>query len=547
MKMKKRFLLFSAIMVSVIATLIAGCGGGGSSKSPSSSPSNKNQIVITPSYTVDTTASAIAVRYANSYKISGATLATATVSDSTTKLLAYDTGITATTSSDGITLANTTTGDLHFTIGYTGAAGCFNFTPLASVVGKIYAEFEVDIAGGGYIRAFNSGSTGEADMVMTQAYVTSSTTVNDSIKSLYTTAATNQVYFQVTLPKKATMKIYNIFLYMETKATGFAAISSRITGGAGSSGDCIYTVTNAAELKSALASAATDSGASIIKVNGEITFADWCVANNWKNVTPGSTKYTYSGYRMININSSHSDLTIVGVGTTGVFNGVGLKVTGNNIIVQNITMHEVLAQDGIQINNGTYVKVDHCELWNWPNAIETSPSEATKDQYDELISIKNNAQSIILAWNYLHGSYKTILVGSNDNADALPDRKLIMHHNYIRNCGSRLPLYRGGYAHIYNNYLVDVTGSGVNCRAGAHVKVEKNYFSNCKKPIGYFYDDSSSNTGYWDVNNNSYSGCSGNCPTASTCTVTFESSYSYTLDEAANVPAIVKAGAGVGK
>jgi pectate lyase len=200
------------------------------------------------------------------------------------------------------------------------------------------------------------------------------------------------------------------------------------------------------------------------------------------------------------------------------------------------------SSDGI-----TLIKIDHCELWNWADAIETNPSDATKDRYDELISLKNNAQGVILAWNYLHGSYKTILVGSNDDADALADRKLIMHHNYINNCGSRLSLYRGGYAHIYNNYFVGVTGSGINCRSGAHLKITQNYFLNCKNPIGYFYDDNRSETGYWDVDANSYSGCRGACPTASTCTVTFESGYTPAVDAAAAVSGKVKAGAGVGK
>jgi pectate lyase len=545
--MQKRLALVVVIMVFLMTTLLAGCGGGGSSSSSSSSPANKNQIVITPSYTADATASAIAVRYANAYRISGAKLATATVPNQTVKLLTCDPGINATTSSDGITLTNTTaTGDLHFTIGATGAAGCFNFTALSGVAGKVYVDFEVDITGGGYIRAFNGSSTAEAAMVMNQAYAPGGVTVSDAIKSLYATTSVDKVYFQVTLPKKAAMKIYNIFLYMETTATGFAKIERTITGGSGASGDRTYTVTNASELKTALANAAGDGGPSLIRVNGEITFVDWCAANGW-TVKPTDTKYTYSGYRMININSDLADLTIVGVGTAGIFNGVGFKVTGNNIIIQNVTVRQVLGQDGIQINGGTYVKIDHCELWNWANAIETSPSDATKDRYDELISLKNNAQGVILAWNYLHGSYKTILVGSNDDADALADRKLIMHHNYINNCGSRLPLYRGGYAHIYNNYFVGVTGSGINCRSGAHLKITQNYFLNCKNPIGYFYDDNRSETGYWDVDANSYSGCSGACPTASTCTVTFESGYTPAVDAAAAVPGKVKAGAGVGK
>jgi pectate lyase len=317
-----------------------------------------------------------------------------------------------------------------------------------------------------------------------------------------------------------------------------------ITGGTGASESCTYTVTNAAGLKTALASSVSDSGPSIIKVNGEVTFADWCTANGWTSVPPTSTSTTY---RYINISGSMSDLTILGVGTAGSFNGVGFKVSGTNIIIRNITVHEVLGQDGIQINNGTYVKVDHCTLYNYTTALESNPTDATKDTYDELISAKNNAKYIVVAWNHLHGSYKTILVGSNDEEDAKPDRKMIIHHNYFENCASRLPLYRGGFGHVYNNYYLNCnTGSGINCRTGSKLKIEKNYFQNCKNAIGFWYDTTYP-TGYWHLNDNRYSGCTGDLPTSSTCTVTFESGYIYTMDDVASVPSLVSAGAGVGK
>lgn len=538
----KRSIFAIGFIAMLIIFFITGCGGGGGGNN---STSGSNEIIINSTYTVNSSASDRATKYANAYKISGATLATATIPNSTTKLLAYDSGISVTTGTDGITLTNTTsTGNLCFTIGKFGTAGCFDFTALSSVTGSVKIDFAVDITGGGYIRAFNGSSTTESEMVTSQIYVTSYTPVSNSIESMDTNSSVDNVYFQVTLPKNATMKIYDIYLYMETVVTGFANMSGLITGGTGASDACTYTVTNAAEFKTALTNAANDSGASIIKVNGEITFADWCTANGWTSVPSTSTSSTY---RYINIGSSLSNLTILGVGTAGIFSGVGFKVSGTNIIIKNVTVHEVLGQDGIQINNGTYIQVDHCNLYNYTTALESNPSEATKDTYDELISAKNNAHHIIISWNRLTGSYKTILVGSNDDADAKPDRKMIIHHNYFENCGSRLPLYRGGFAHIYNNYYYNCsTGSCINCRTGSKLKIEKNYFQNCKDTIGFWYDITYP-TGYWDVNDNVFFGCSGAQPTTSTCTVKFESGYTYTLDDVASVPSLVANGAGVGK
>ncbi len=538
--MKLKLVGTVGIALLIVSLLAAGCGGGG--KSGPGSDSNPNQIVINAKYTANASAATVTERYANSYRISGATLATATVPKSTAKLLAYDPGITATEEPDGLTLTNTTTtGNLFATIGYTSAAGCFNFT--AAAAGKISIDFQVDIdgkgGGGTYIRAFNGSSTEESRMVATQVYVPNRTIISDSIQNMYLTEARDNVYFRITLPKGGVMKIRAVYLYMETTATGFAGMADRITGGAGAAEACTYTVTNAAGLKTALANAASDNGASMIKVGGEITFADWCAANGYTRDDSSS--------RLITINSNMSNLTVVGQGSAGVFNGVGFKVQGTNIIIQNITVHEVKGQDGIQINNATYVQVDHCTLYNYTTPLLSDVSEEIKDTYDELISAKNSAQYIILSWNHLYGSYKTILVGSNDEEDARPDRKMIIHHNYFENCGSRLPLYRGGFGHIYNNYYSNcTTGSGINCRTGSRLKIEKNYFENCKNPIGFWYDTTYT-SGYWDLNNNIYFGCTGDQPTASTATVRFESGYRYTLDDAASVPAIVKAGAGAGK
>jgi ABC-type glycerol-3-phosphate transport system substrate-binding protein len=83
--MKKTIVGFG-LAVLLVASLIAGCGGGGGSSSPGPTPtSGTNEIVINSTYTANLAAATLAEKYANSYKISGATLSTATVPNSTTK------------------------------------------------------------------------------------------------------------------------------------------------------------------------------------------------------------------------------------------------------------------------------------------------------------------------------------------------------------------------------------------------------------------------------------------------------------------------------
>jgi pectate lyase len=57
-----------------------------------------------------------------------------------------------------------------------------------------------------------------------------------------------------------------------------------------------------------------------------------------------------------------------------------------------------------------------------------------------------------------------------------------MHHNYFKNCNSRLPLFRGGSAHIFNNYYQDIVETAINSRIGACIQIENNYFSNVSNP-----------------------------------------------------------------
>lgn len=50
----------------------------------------------------------------------------------------------------------------------------------------------------------------------------------------------------------------------------------------------------------------------------------------------------------------------------------------------------------------------------------------------------------------MHDSWKTMLSGSSDGDEY--DRKVTYHHNYFENCNSRLPLFRFGHGHVFNNY-----------------------------------------------------------------------------------------------
>ena len=239
-----------------------------------------------------------------------------------------------------------------------------------------------------------------------------------------------------------------------------------------------------------------------------------------------------------NVISVGSNKTLRGVGAA-VFVGYEFNLAKvRNVIIQNLTISKVVAANSGQANDALVIGersrniwIDHCDFY--------SDMEHDKDYYDGLIEIKNEASFITVSWNTVHDHWKASLISSGDEQVADTVIRVTYHHNYFYNVNSRLPSIRFGKAHIFNNYYRD-DGSAINSRMGAVVRVEHNYFKNVSDTI--VSQDSATN-GTWQVNNNTFDGCSG--PTTSTGALT--PPYAYTPDPVANLPTAIPAGAGVGK
>ena len=236
-----------------------------------------------------------------------------------------------------------------------------------------------------------------------------------------------------------------------------------------------------------------------------------------------------------------SNKTLLGVGADAHLQGFELELNGSrNVIIRNVIVSHVIAEgvsvanDAIVITGGAKnVWIDHCELF--------SDLDHGKDYYDGLLEIKNQSSFVTVSWSVLHTHFKASLISSGDEQPADSVIRATFHHNYFHDIGSRLPSIRFGKAHVFNKYYLNDDG-GVNSRMGAVVKVEGNYFESVSDPIGSF---DSPEVGSWDVSGNTFDQCSGSQPEASTGSLTIP--YAYALDAAADVPAIVLDGAGVGR
>ncbi len=320
--------------------------------------------------------------------------------------------------------------------------------------------------------------------------------------------------------------------------TGYATQNGGTTGGAG--GQTVRATTGTA-IHTALCSRATSSTPIIIQVEGTFT-----VGNTAK--VSGSSCNTADGVIEL---KQISNVTIVGVGSGAIFDQVGIHIReSSNIIIQNVTVQNVKKSGSPTSNGGDAIGLESSvhNIWIDHNTLLASGGE--DEGYDSLIDMKADTNYVTVSYNTLRNSGRGGLVGSSDSD--LGNGPVTYHHNLYENIDSRTPLLRGATAHIYNNYYVGLTKSGINPRAGGKAKVENNYFKDSVDVLGTFYTDL---LGYWQVSGNIYDNVTWTAPgtenhpagpnPVSNTTVSIP--YSYSLDPASCVPAIVTATAGANK
>jgi len=331
---------------------------------------------------------------------------------------------------------------------------------------------------------------------------------------------------------------------------GFATQNGGTTGGTGGKE---VTVTTFEDLKKY---AETIDSTYVIKIDGVIKGAG-SIANG-----------DYVGSIKIASNKS-----IIGIGNNAFLDGVGFSIKdAKNIIVKNIKLslisvakaipadseniakiYSKLGDEGrpqILVNGGDLISIqgtssniwiDHCEFF------EENPREQTnQDLYDGLLDVKGNSGYITVSWCYFHDHHKCSLIGNSDK-DLYADRKITFHHNYYKTLQERVPLYRGGTAHFFNNYVYDIYGGIVNTRDNACVRVEKNYFEKCKNTI---YSKNSAILGSAERIDNEELDCtfSNNLGYPTDCKADIQYQYSEVLtNTTSEVKDIVIQYAGVGK
>ncbi|WP_432991654.1 pectate lyase family protein [Dactylosporangium sp. CA-233914] len=320
--------------------------------------------------------------------------------------------------------------------------------------------------------------------------------------------------------------------------TGYATQNGGTTGGAG--GQTVRATTGTA-IHQALCNRASSSTPIIIQVEGTI---------NHGNTTKVSGNSCNTAADKIELKEI-SNVTILGVGNGAVFDQLGIHIRdSSNIIIQNVTVRNVKKSGSPTSNGGDAIGMESTVRNVWVDHVNLEASGGEDAGFDGLFDVKDNVQYVTLSYSTLRNSGRGGLIGSSESD--LSNSFITFHHNLYSNIDSRTPLLRGGTAHIYNNYYVGLTKSGINSRAGGKARVDNNYFKDSADVLGTFYTDAA---GYWQVNGNIFDNvtwsakASDNNPAGPnpTSNTSVSIPYSYSLDPASCVPDVVNRTAGANK
>jgi pectate lyase len=286
---------------------------------------------------------------------------------------------------------------------------------------------------------------------------------------------------------------------------GFASVNDMDQNGTtGGAGGKIVTVSNQA----ALEKYATAKAPYRIRVEGAVTLA------------PKGREIRVA-----------SDKTIIGVGRTGEIVGGGFFLGSgiHNVIVRNLTIGGTFVEgdwsgktqdfDGVQMDNAHHVWIDHCHFSRIG---------------DGMIDSRKGTTYLTVSWNIFRDHNKTFGIGWTPRVAA----QMTIHHNWFRNTNQRNPGVDNVLrAHLYNNYLQNVTAAGNHARGGTHMILQNSVFENVRDP--HFCD-----SGSLVATGNIYRGTRGRQESRGPAFFDPGKFYTYTLDKAEDVPRILARHAG---
>ncbi|KAH8883115.1 pectate lyase a [Thozetella sp. PMI_491] len=198
----------------------------------------------------------------------------------------------------------------------------------------------------------------------------------------------------------------------------------------------------------------------------------WC-DNYEPNAAKVSVTYDKAGILGITVKSNKS---LVGVGSSGVIKGKGLRIVSgaSNIIIQNIHITNlnpkyVWGGDAITVNNADLIWIDHVKT-----SLIGRQHIVLGTSADNRVTISNSEIDGTTSWSATcdgHHYWGLYFTGSSD--------LITLKGNYIHHTSGRSPKVGGNtLLHAVNNYWYANSGHAFEVDSGAMIVVEGSVFQN---------------------------------------------------------------------
>jgi len=170
--------------------------------------------------------------------------------------------------------------------------------------------------------------------------------------------------------------------------------------------------------------------------------------------------------------------TVEGIGNDATLNGFGLVLKNcSNVEARNLGFMNCNSSEGdncgLQQNNN-HIWVHNCDFF-----YGDAGSDADQVKGDGALDTKTSTY-ITHSYNHFWDNGKCNLQGMKSEST---ENYITYHHNWYDHSDSRHPRIRTCSVHCYNNYFDGNAKYGVGVTMGASCFVENNYFRNCKYPM----------------------------------------------------------------
>ena len=178
------------------------------------------------------------------------------------------------------------------------------------------------------------------------------------------------------------------------------------------------------------------------------------------------------------VDASTGGLTLEGIGSDATLNGFGVRIKNSSYVeVRNLGFMNCDSDEGDNLGlqqGNTYCWVHNCDFF-----YGDAGSDADQVKGDGALDTKKS-QYITHSYNHFWDNGKCNLQGANSSDTS---NYITYHHNWYDHSDSRHPRVRVATVHVYNNYYDGNAKYGIGSTTDSDIFVENNYFRNCYKPM----------------------------------------------------------------